>query len=69
MTTIRCTGCSAELDGAYCPSCQLWHGMDRLKACDMSITCDVCLVEMEPEHAHYRCPKCRRRDSCCDWAG
>ena len=32
---------------------------------DLSITCPTCSIEMQPEHAHYRCPKCGYRDSCC----
>ena len=33
---------------------------------DLSIVCLVCGAEMRPEHAHYRCPVCFWRDSCCD---
>ena len=32
---------------------------------DLSITCPTCSIEMQPEHAHYRCQKCGYRDSCC----
>jgi hypothetical protein len=35
------------------------------RSCDLSTTCPVCLSEMTPEHAHYRCAKCGYRDSCC----
>ncbi len=33
--------------------------------CDLTTTCPTCLIEMHPEHAHYRCPLCGYRDSCC----
>jgi len=33
---------------------------------DLSTTCLVCGTDMRPEHAHYRCPACGWRDSCCD---
>lgn len=33
--------------------------------CDLTTTCPTCLVEMLPEHAHYKCPACGYRDSCC----
>lgn len=32
---------------------------------DLSTTCPSCGTEMRPEHAHYRCPACGYRDSCC----
>ena len=32
---------------------------------DLSITCPTCATLMEPEHAHYKCPRCGYRDSCC----
>ncbi|HTJ47423.1 MAG TPA: hypothetical protein VL463_35230 [Kofleriaceae bacterium] len=35
------------------------------KSCDLSITCPTCMIAMQPEHAHYKCPKCGYRDSCC----
>lgn len=35
------------------------------KECDLSTTCPNCNTEMQPEHAHYRCPACGYRDSCC----
>jgi len=35
-------------------------------ASDLSVTCLVCGSDMRPEHAHYRCPACGWRDSCCD---
>lgn len=34
---------------------------------DLSVTCLLCGAQMRPEHAHYRCPVCYWRDSCCDW--
>ncbi|HUI03044.1 MAG TPA: hypothetical protein VLZ77_05855 [Acidimicrobiales bacterium] len=33
---------------------------------DLSTTCRQCGGAMRPEHAHYRCPSCGWRDSCCD---
>ena len=33
--------------------------------CELSTVCPDCGVEMSPEHAHYRCPSCGYRDSCC----
>jgi hypothetical protein len=36
------------------------------RVCDLSVTCLVCGTGMNPEHAHYRCPACGWRDSCCD---
>ena len=33
---------------------------------DLSTTCLHCGAQMRPEHAHYRCPECGWRDSCCD---
>ncbi len=35
------------------------------KQCDLSTTCPSCSTEMQPEHAHYKCPACGYRDSCC----
>ncbi|HUJ59566.1 MAG TPA: hypothetical protein VLX92_13765 [Kofleriaceae bacterium] len=32
---------------------------------DLSTTCPSCGAQMQPEHAHYRCPACGYRDSCC----
>ncbi|HUY96542.1 MAG TPA: hypothetical protein VMW47_02805 [Verrucomicrobiae bacterium] len=31
----------------------------------LATRCPRCEVEMLPEHAHYRCPRCGTRDSCC----
>jgi hypothetical protein len=28
--------------------------------------CPLCSAGLVPEHAHYRCPSCGWRDSCCD---
>jgi hypothetical protein len=28
--------------------------------------CPMCASALEPEHAHFRCPHCGWRDSCCD---
>ncbi|HUY22132.1 MAG TPA: hypothetical protein VMV22_07300 [Acidimicrobiales bacterium] len=33
---------------------------------DLSTVCMACGAGMRPEHAHYRCPACGWRDSCCD---
>jgi predicted RNA-binding Zn-ribbon protein involved in translation (DUF1610 family) len=33
---------------------------------DLSTTCLACGAPMREEHAHYRCPECGWRDSCCD---
>lgn len=33
--------------------------------CNLSTTCPSCGAEMRPEHAHYKCPACGYRDSCC----
>jgi hypothetical protein len=33
---------------------------------DLSTTCLQCGTPMREEHAHYRCPACGWRDSCCD---
>jgi hypothetical protein len=30
---------------------------------DLTTTCPTCMVEMKPEHAHYKCPSCGYRDS------
>ncbi|MEO8548458.1 MAG: hypothetical protein ABI678_00720 [Kofleriaceae bacterium] len=38
---------------------------ERMPACDLTTTCPTCMVEMQPEHAHYKCPSCGYRDSCC----
>ncbi len=35
------------------------------KQCDLSTTCPNCNTQMLPEHAHYKCPACGYRDSCC----
>ncbi|MFT3694918.1 MAG: hypothetical protein QM831_17340 [Kofleriaceae bacterium] len=35
------------------------------KQCDLTITCPTCMIEMQPEHAHYKCAQCGYRDSCC----
>jgi hypothetical protein len=37
-------------------------------ALDLSCTCPDCGSVMQPEHAHYRCPVCGYRDTCCDGA-
>jgi Zn finger protein HypA/HybF involved in hydrogenase expression len=34
-------------------------------ASDLASTCPTCNTLMQPEHAHYRCPTCGYRDSCC----
>jgi len=34
--------------------------------CDLSTVCLSCGEQMREEHAHYRCPACGWRDSCCD---
>jgi hypothetical protein len=39
------------------------HGSDQ---CELSTTCLACGASMREEHAHYRCPECGWRDSCCD---
>lgn len=36
-----------------------------LTECDLATTCPNCSTLMQPEHAHYRCPTCGYRDSCC----
>jgi hypothetical protein len=28
--------------------------------------CPLCSNALEAEHAHFRCPECGWRDSCCD---
>ena len=33
---------------------------------DLSTVCLACGEQMREEHAHYRCPACGWRDSCCD---
>ncbi len=38
---------------------------EPVKQCDLSTTCPNCSTEMQPEHAHYKCPACGYRDSCC----
>ena len=38
---------------------------DLPKSCDLSTTCPNCNTQMLPEHAHYKCPACGYRDSCC----
>jgi len=35
---------------------------------DLSTMCWQCGTPMREEHAHYRCPACGWRDSCCDGA-
>lgn len=35
------------------------------RSCDLSTTCPNCNTQMQPEHAHYKCPTCGYRDSCC----
>jgi Zn finger protein HypA/HybF involved in hydrogenase expression len=32
---------------------------------DLDTVCPQCQTQMRPEHAHYRCPACGYRDSCC----
>lgn len=49
-------GTGAGSGAAHCPP-------GRATAVD--ILCPVCGIEMHPEHAHYRCPQCGYRDSCC----
>ena len=49
----------------------LAHGAERrqgqkiVRSDVMACLCPLCSIQMEPEHAHYRCPKCGWRDSCC----
>jgi hypothetical protein len=38
----------------------------RSPTCDLSTVCLACGEQMREEHAHYRCPACGWRDSCCD---
>jgi Zn finger protein HypA/HybF involved in hydrogenase expression len=40
-------------------------GVVALHKADLSITCPTCSTLMHPEHAHYKCPGCGYRDSCC----
>ena len=35
------------------------------ESCDLTTTCPTCMIAMQPEHAHYKCPNCGYRDSCC----
>lgn len=35
------------------------------KCAALDTVCPSCSTAMNPEHAHYRCPKCHYRDSCC----
>jgi predicted RNA-binding Zn-ribbon protein involved in translation (DUF1610 family) len=35
----------------------------RQPMCDLTTTCPTCMIEMQPEHAHYKCPSCGYRDS------
>ena len=37
----------------------------KKRGCDLSVTCPTCMIAMRPEHAHYKCPQCGYRDSCC----
>ncbi len=30
---------------------------------DLTTKCPTCMVDMQPEHAHYKCPSCGYRDS------
>lgn len=39
---------------------------ERSAECDLSTVCLACGTPMREEHAHYRCPACGWRDSCCD---
>ncbi len=32
-------------------------------AVDLTTTCPTCMIEMQPEHAHYKCGSCGYRDS------
>ena len=45
------------------------EGPDRTagapQTCELSTVCPECGADMDPEHAHYRCPSCGYRDSCC----
>jgi Zn finger protein HypA/HybF involved in hydrogenase expression len=38
---------------------------EPVQSCDLTTTCPTCMIEMQPEHAHYKCPLCGYRDSCC----
>ena len=32
-----------------------------------ALVCDFCnYYPIEPEHAHFRCPNCKQRTSCCE---
>ena len=37
-----------------------------IEVSDTSTQCVHCGWEMQPEHAHYKCPKCGNRDACCE---
>jgi hypothetical protein len=39
--------------------------LSPMSKADLSITCPTCATLMQPEHAHYKCPRCGYRDSCC----
>ncbi len=43
------------------PSAELRVG----RSADLSTICPSCNTQMQPEHAHYKCPACGYRDSCC----
>jgi hypothetical protein len=40
--------------------------METESPTDLSTVCLQCGTPMREEHAHYRCPACGWRDSCCD---
>jgi ribosomal protein S27AE len=39
--------------------------VDDAAHCDLSTVCPECGADLLPEHAHYSCPHCGYRDSCC----
>ena len=55
-----------EAAGAVCPAAvAAAEAPADAEEHDLSTTCPSCGTEMRPEHAHYRCPACGYRDSCC----
>ncbi len=55
----------AELAGRPGTGVRARGTLAPMSKADLSITCPTCATLMEPEHAHYRCPRCGYRDSCC----
>ena len=65
LATLAPVAISREVPEVACAEAESEPAAPPPPMCDLTTTCPTCLVEMLPEHTHYKCPQCGYRDSCC----